>query len=97
MGYLFINMNIWSIGGLCNGWREMTGVYFGLEFENYKSFGEGFTGFEVIAPANVIIGRNNSGKSALLDLVEWACEPNAFPAHLWHAGKAPRVLLHGAL
>lgn len=69
----------------------------GLLFENYKSFGDGLTGFEWLAPTNVIIGRNNSGKSALLDLVEWICDPSEFPRHLWHSGKAPRVVLQTAL
>jgi putative ATP-dependent endonuclease of the OLD family len=71
----------------------MTDTKVGLLFENYKSFGEGLVGFDSIAATNVIIGRNNSGKSALLDLVEWACAPGDFPRHLWHAGKAPRVKL----
>jgi len=75
----------------------MTGDYIGLEFENYKSFGAGLTGFAEIKPANIIIGRNNSGKSALLDIVEWACEPRSLPRHLWHDGKAPRVQLHTVL
>lgn len=75
----------------------MTEISFGLEFENYKSFGEGLSGFQSITPANIIIGRNNSGKSALLDLIEWTCKPSQFPAHLWHAGKSPRVVLHTSL
>ena len=42
---------------------------------NYKSFGPTPSGFETIAPINVIIGRNNTGKSALLDLIASLCEP----------------------
>jgi hypothetical protein len=75
----------------------MSKVDAGLLFENYKSFGDGLTGFESLAPTNVIIGRNNSGKSALLDLVEWICQPNEFPRHLWHAGNPPRVVLQTTL
>ena len=75
----------------------MTEGPFGLTFENYKSFGEGLTGFELVAPVNVIIGRNNSGKSALLDVIEWACKPTNFPHHLWNDGKAPRVVLRSTL
>jgi AAA15 family ATPase/GTPase len=41
-----------------------------LLLENYKSFGPGLVGFERIASVNVIGGRNNSGKSALIDLIE---------------------------
>jgi putative ATP-dependent endonuclease of OLD family len=75
----------------------MSKVDTGLLFENYKSFGDGLTGFESLAPTNVIIGRNNSGKSALLDLVEWICQPADFPRHLCHAGNAPRVVLQTTL
>lgn len=36
---------------------------------NYKCFGDTDQGFESIKPINVIVGRNNSGKSSLLDLI----------------------------
>lgn len=65
----------------------------GLLLENYKSFGKGLAGFESIAPINVIVGRNNSGKSALLDLVQFACQPAAIPLHLHHASAPARVVL----
>lgn len=42
----------------------------GLKARNLKCFGDEPQGFDRILPINVIIGRNNSGKSALLDLVE---------------------------
>jgi putative ATP-dependent endonuclease of the OLD family len=38
--------------------------------KNFKSIGDNEVGFEQIFPINVLIGRNNSGKSALLDMVE---------------------------
>ena len=41
--------------------------------EGHKSFVTGPQGFELIRPVNVIIGRNNSGKSALIDLLEGLC------------------------
>ena len=42
-----------------------------LKIGNYKGFQEA-QGFEGIRPINVLIGRNNSGKSALLDLIQYA-------------------------
>ena len=48
---------------------EATSVYFkgNLCFKDY------WVGFEKVKPINVIIGRNNSGKSQLLDLVKVLC------------------------
>src|SRR5262249_42192105 len=40
-----------------------------LKIGNYEGFQEA-QGFEGIWPINVLIGRNNSGKSALLDLIQ---------------------------
>jgi putative ATP-dependent endonuclease of the OLD family len=45
---------------------------FSLKVKNFKCFGEEEQGFEQIKPINLIIGRNNSGKSALLDLIDYA-------------------------
>ncbi len=39
-------------------------------------FLEDWAGFDRIYPLNVIIGRNNTGKSHLLDLVSQMCDPN---------------------
>ncbi len=44
-----------------------------LKIKNYKCFGEEFQGFEAIYPINIIIGRNNSGKSTALDIIESFC------------------------
>jgi hypothetical protein len=41
-----------------------------LKIADFKGFGEVFTGFDVIRPINIIIGRNNTGKSALIDAIE---------------------------
>jgi putative ATP-dependent endonuclease of the OLD family len=64
-----------------------------LEFENYKSFGSERTGFKYIAPINLIIGRNNSGKSALLDMVEFACTLNQISPALYHQRAISKFVL----
>jgi energy-coupling factor transporter ATP-binding protein EcfA2 len=43
----------------------------GLKVGTYKCFGETPQGFEQILPFNLIVGRNNTGKSALLDLLAY--------------------------
>jgi hypothetical protein len=46
-----------------------------IEVKNYKSIGADEQGYEGIRPVNLIIGRNNTGKSTLLDLIEYATSP----------------------
>ena len=41
-----------------------------VKFRNYKCFKNEWAGFDEIKPINVIIGKNNSGKSSLLELIE---------------------------
>ncbi|MBA2116826.1 ATP-dependent nuclease [Bremerella alba] len=41
---------------------------YALKFANIKCIGDEPQGFDTIKPINIIIGRNNSGKSTLLDL-----------------------------
>ena len=45
----------------------------GLYGVGFKCFGGDAQGLEGIKPFNVIVGRNNSGKSGLIDLVSFAC------------------------
>ena len=47
-----------------------------IYFKGHTCFKNAWSGFDVIKPINVIIGRNNSGKSHLLDLVEVMCSGN---------------------
>ncbi|MGD8786918.1 MAG: AAA family ATPase, partial [Phycisphaerales bacterium] len=63
-----------------------------LKFKNYKCFGEELQGFESILPINIIIGRNNSGKSSLLDLIKYAISPFDL-SPLAHKNKIPEVAL----
>jgi putative ATP-dependent endonuclease of the OLD family len=57
---------------------------------NFKCFASEPQGFDELKPVNVIIGRNNSGKSALLDLVQHCVLDNFLvERHLWHAGAEP--------
>ena len=43
---------------------------FSVKIRNYKCFAGEAQGFESIKPINLIIGKNNSGKSSLLELIE---------------------------
>lgn len=43
-------------------------------FQGHRCFKNNWSGFDEIKPVNVIIGRNNTGKSHLLDLVEALCQ-----------------------
>ena len=45
-------------------------------FKGHLCFQREWAGFDTIKPINVIIGRNNSGKSHLLELVEALGEAN---------------------
>lgn len=42
-----------------------------VKIRRNKCFKEEFAGFDCIKPINVVIGRNNSGKSILLDMIEF--------------------------
>lgn len=45
---------------------------FSVKLRHYKCFGEQEQGFDEIKPINIIIGRNNSGKSTLTELIGFA-------------------------
>ncbi|WP_336516567.1 ATP-dependent nuclease [Pollutibacter soli] len=46
-----------------------------VKIKNYKCFGSEAQGLERIFPLNIIIGKNNSGKSSLIDLIEYITSP----------------------
>jgi hypothetical protein len=45
-----------------------------ISFRGYRCFKKDWAGFDSIKPINVIIGKNNTGKSQLLDLVAVLCK-----------------------
>src|SRR6266550_1207725 len=45
-----------------------------IKFKGHRCFKNDWAGFDTVKPINVIIGRNNTGKSHLLDLTAALCE-----------------------
>jgi hypothetical protein len=68
-----------------------------LFIQNYKSFGTDEQGFDGIEPINIIVGRNNSGKSALLDLIQFSCGNYQFPPSTQNRAGLLKVLLETPL
>lgn len=62
-----------------------------IKAKNYKCFGEEPQGFDEIYPINIIIGRNNSGKSSLLDLIASHCNNYDITKNPYKA-KTPQVI-----
>lgn len=62
-----------------------------LKCVNFKCFAAIEQGFDRILPINVIIGRNNSGKSSLIDLIANAVRYEDFNERKYQ-GKNPRIL-----
>ena len=48
-----------------------------LKIKNYKCFND-YIGFESIKPINIVIGKNNIGKSSLVDMVEFFYDNNKY-------------------
>lgn len=67
---------------------------FGVEARNFKSFGKEAAGLAHIYPVNVIIGRNNSGKSALIDLLAIATGAMKIDSSHHHKGNVPELIYH---
>ena len=71
---------------------------FSVKIRNFKCFGEQEQGFDQIKPLNIIIGRNNSGKSALLELIENLVKGNPnFSQSLWHGNQPPEIIAESPL
>lgn len=49
-----------------------------IKFKGHHCFRDHWSGFEEVKPINVLIGRNNTGKSQLLDFVETLCADRPF-------------------
>jgi putative ATP-dependent endonuclease of the OLD family len=56
---------------------------YSIKIRNHKCFSSDGQGFEKILPINIIIGKNNAGKSSLLDMLAYAVHPidSHFAAH----------------
>ena len=65
----------------------------GIKVKNYKCFEEE-TGFDELRRVNLIIGRNNSGKSSLLDIIEIASSKDyVFDNSTWRNSiKHPQII-----
>ena len=59
-----------------------------IEFKDNKCFKENFGGYREVKPINVIIGRNNSGKSRMLDFAKVLCESSLCPVDWDCRGRA---------
>lgn len=68
-----------------------------LKVKNYKCFGEEPQGFERVRSVNLLIGRNNSGKSTLLDLVQYVVSAYDLKPNQHRGGGVPKVLLSGPI
>ena len=66
---------------------------FQLKAKNFRCFGEDAQGFDSVYPINVIIGKNNSGKSALLKLVNFASRFSPPLSALSHNKTNPTVFI----
>lgn len=66
--------------------------------KNYKCFDsiEG-GGFDKILPINLIIGKNNSGKSSLIDLIQFLIDSNDTFKKTGRDSKAPEILIEHTL
>lgn len=69
-----------------------------VKVRNLKCFGESEQGFDHIKLINLIIGRNNSGKSTLLDLIEYVVKGTIdAPEGHWHERKKPELIAKAPL
>ncbi len=70
---------------------------FALEIRNFKCFGPNSQRLQNIARLNIVIGRNNSGKSAVLDAVRFAIAPYDLSPHSFQHISTPQVSIQRTL
>ncbi|MEZ6098144.1 MAG: AAA family ATPase [Pirellulaceae bacterium] len=64
-----------------------------IKVSNFKCFGEVPQGFDAFKLFNILIGRNNSGKSALLDIFpNLVSDKPEFELHLHRSGRPPELI-----
>ncbi len=68
-----------------------------IRVKNYKCFGDIGGKFEQILPINIIIGKNNSGKSSLIDLIKYLINKKSDFNLLGRYNKAPEVYIEHIL
>ena len=66
--------------------------FLSIRVSNLKCFGDTPQGFDCIKSVNVVIGRNNTGKTALLDSLRFALQPST-DLDLCHLGKEPQAII----
>lgn len=71
----------------------MSMIQSSIKLKNYKCFGNSPNGFEKICPVNIIIGKNNSGKSSLLDLIKMLANQNPSFFDPQEDGVIPEVIV----
>lgn len=68
-----------------------------ITVKNYKCFDSSGGGFEKILPINLIIGKNNSGKSSLVDLIRFIVEKNNDFIEIGRDNSKPEVIIEHIL
>lgn len=71
--------------------KEFEGLSF--KVRNFMCFGSDPQGFDQILPINIIIGRNNTGKTALIEMLHYLSDPMGqdvtIPTELFHGDATP--------
>ena len=68
-----------------------------IGIKSFKCFGTDCATIPKLLPMNLIIGRNNSGKSAILDVLQYLCQPQEVPPRQRYKGSVPEVTITAPL